>query len=41
MGGESSEREVSLLSGKNVLNSLVELGFKVKSLDCSGNLFPN
>ena len=36
MGGESSEREVSLSSGKNVLNSLVELGFKVTSLDCSG-----
>ena len=40
MGGESSEREVSLSSGKNVLNSLFELGFRTKSLDCSGNFIP-
>jgi D-alanine-D-alanine ligase len=40
MGGESSEREVSLSSGKNVLNSLIELGFRTKSLDCSGNFIP-
>ena len=37
MGGNSSEREVSLASGKNVLNALVDSGFKVTGIDCIGD----
>lgn len=37
MGGNSSEREVSLASGKNVLNALVDSGFKVTGIDCTGD----
>jgi len=37
MGGNSSEREVSLSSGRNVLNALGEIGFKTTSIDCTGD----
>ncbi len=39
MGGRSSEREVSLRSGKNVLASLARMGFKhVEQMDLDGDL---
>ncbi len=41
MGGASREREVSLRSGKRVLDSLKKQGFKVISLDCDGKLVDN
>ena len=40
MGGSSSEREVSLSSGKNVFNALIEIGMKVNSIDCCGDFIP-
>jgi len=41
MGGRSGEREVSLRSGKNVLNSLRSQGFNVISLDADEKLIDN
>lgn len=37
MGGESSEREISILSGKNVSDSLLINGFKPIIFDCKGD----
>ena len=37
MGGFSSEREISLRSGKSVLSSLLELGYKAAPIDCAGD----
>ena len=37
MGGESSEREISILSGKNVSDSLFNNGLKPISFDCKGD----
>jgi D-alanine-D-alanine ligase len=34
MGGDSSERDVSLSSGNNVLYSLSNMGFKTTAIDC-------
>jgi D-alanine-D-alanine ligase len=41
MGGRSGEREVSLRSGKRVLNSLKSQGFKAISLDADEKLIEN
>ncbi len=41
MGGRSGEREVSLKSGKRVLDSLKSQGFKVISLDADDKLIEN
>jgi len=41
MGGRSGERDVSLRSGKNVLNSLRSQGFKAISLDADEKLIDN
>jgi D-alanine-D-alanine ligase len=41
MGGRSGEREVSLRSGKRVLDSLKSQGFKVISLDADDKLIEN
>ncbi len=38
MGGLSSEREVSIRSGENVYNALVNLGFKVTKMDVDANI---
>ncbi len=38
MGGLSSEREVSIRSGENVYNALVNLGFKVIKMDVDANI---
>lgn len=38
MGGLSSEREVSIRSGENVYNALVNLGFKVVKMDVDANI---
>ncbi len=38
MGGLSSEREVSIRSGENVYNALVNLGFKVSKMDVDANI---
>ena len=38
MGGPSSEREVSLKTGKFVSRALEELGYKVKSIKVSSNI---
>ena len=37
MGGKSSEREVSLASGKSVAKALREAGFETVTLDLDGN----
>ena len=37
MGGWSSEREISLLSGQRVLNSLKGQGFQAVGIDISRN----
>ncbi|MGC8869574.1 MAG: D-alanine--D-alanine ligase family protein [Brevinematia bacterium] len=39
MGGLSSEREVSIRSGENVYNALVNLGFNVTKMDVDANIF--
>lgn len=39
MGGTSREREVSLRSGKNILNSLLKQGFRASAFDLSGDFF--
>ncbi|MCX8028789.1 MAG: D-alanine--D-alanine ligase [Brevinematales bacterium] len=38
MGGISSEREVSIRSGENVYNALVNLGFRVVKMDVDANI---
>ncbi|MFN4244726.1 MAG: D-alanine--D-alanine ligase [Brevinematia bacterium] len=38
MGGLSSEREVSIRSGENVYNALVNIGFKVIKMDVDANI---
>lgn len=40
MGGRSSEREVSLSSGKNVLEALIQAGYNAFPLDISNDLKP-
>jgi len=40
MGGRSGEREVSLRSGKNVLESLKKQGFDVQQFDLDDDLIP-
>ena len=37
-GGTSSEREISLMSGKEVYNAIKKLGFKVVLIDVNKNV---
>ena len=41
MGGKSKEREISLRSGKNVLEALQKNGYEVVTLDTDDNLLLN
>lgn len=38
MGGRSSEREISLKTGKQISQALVEKGYEVKQIDAAGDL---
>src|SRR5574337_224212 len=39
MGGQYAEREVSLISGQNVLNALLKQGIDAEAIDVDGHLF--
>jgi D-alanine-D-alanine ligase len=41
MGGKSKEREISLRSGKNVLEALQKNGYEVVTFDTDDNLLLN
>ena len=37
LGGNSSEREISISSGKNVIKSLISKGLNIIPFDCKGD----